>query len=242
MNELIQRYLDGELSEEDARALREAIARDPEVDAELREWERMLGAAAGAETGAPSAGFTDRVMRDVAGRGLRSRLRLPHLGAPRLFDLSWRTGLAWAATLVVTFGLGAMAGRIAFRTPAGPAETRGAGTQGVPEQPATSVVGQSVTAAGQPDQGGMRVVRLVYVPRDSSVRTVRVTGTFNDWDAQGVPLQRKGDVWTAVLFLPRGTYEYMFVEDGNRWVTDPLALQTRDDGFGNRNAVLDLTL
>jgi hypothetical protein len=34
----------------------------------------------------------------------------------------------------------------------------------------------------------------------------------------------------------------MFVEDSLHWVTDPLALQTRDDGFGNENAVLDLTL
>jgi hypothetical protein len=229
MNELIQRYLDGELSEEGAQALREAIASDPEVDAELRDWERMLRAAAAAETGAPSTDFTDRVMRAAAGRGRRFRLR-----APRLFAPSWRTGLAWAATLVVTFALGAAAGRIGGRTTTGPADTREAGAPGAQ--------GQAVTAPVLPDQGEMRVVRLVYVPRDPTVRKVQVTGTFNDWDAQGVALQRKGDVWTAVLILPRGTYEYMFVEDGTRWVTDPLALQTRDDGFGNRNAVIDLTL
>src|SRR5512139_991603 len=144
MNELIQRYLDGELSEEEARALREAIARDPNVDAELREWERMLRAAAEAETGAPSAEFTDRVMGAVTGR--RSRLRLR---APRLFDLSWRTGLAWAATVVVMFALGAMSTRLAGRTPgAGPAETREAGTQGAPgqsapEQSAPGAAGQT---------------------------------------------------------------------------------------------------
>lgn len=229
MNELIQRYLDGELSEEEARELREAIASDPEVDAELREWERMLRASADAETGEPSAEFTDRVMRATAGRRLRLRLR-----TPRLFDLSWKTGLAWAATLLVTFALGAMTGRIASRTTAGPAKTREAGTPGDQEQ--------AVTAAALPDQRETRVVRLVYVPRDLTVRKVEVTGTFNGWDARGIALQRKGDVWTAVLILPRGIYEYMFVEDDIRWVTDPLALHTRDDGFGNRNAVLDLTL
>ena len=229
MNELIQRYLDGELTEEGARALREAIAGDPEVDAELREWERMLRAAAAAETGAPSMGFTDRVMRAAAGRGRRFRLRALHRFAP-----PWRAGLAWAATLVVTFALGVAAGRIAGRTTAGPGDTREAGAPGAR--------GQAVTAAVPPDQGEMRVVRLVYVPRDPTVRKVQVTGSFNDWNAQGVALQRKGRVWTAVLILPRGTYEYMFVEDGIRWVTDPLALETRDDGFGNRNAVLDLTL
>jgi hypothetical protein len=228
MNELIERYLDGELSEEEARALREAIAGDPEVDAELREWERMLGAAADAETGAPSTDFTDRVMR-AAGRGHRLRLR-----APRLFAPSWRTGLAWAAALVVTFTLGAITGRMGERTTASSPGTRGAGAPVAP--------GLAVTTAALPGRTEMRVVRLVYAPRDPSVREVEVTGTFNDWDARGIALHRKDGVWTAVLVLPRGTYEYMFVENGTRWVTDPLALETRDDGFGNRNAVLDLTL
>jgi hypothetical protein len=228
MNELIERYLDGELSEEEARALREAIAGDPEVDAELREWERMLGAAADAETGAPSTDFTDRVMR-AAGRGRRFRLR-----APRLFAPSWRTGLAWAATVIVTFALGAMTGRIGDRTIPEPGGTREAG--------APAAQGHALTASDLPDRTEMRVVRLVYAPRDPSVREVEVTGTFNDWDARGIALRRKDGVWTAVLVLPRGTYEYMFVENGTRWVTDPLALETRDDGFGNRNAVLDLTL
>jgi 1,4-alpha-glucan branching enzyme len=82
----------------------------------------------------------------------------------------------------------------------------------------------------------------VYESRDPKVRTVRVAGTFNDWNPEGVAMERQGDLWTAVLFLPRGTYEYMFVEDDAHWVTDPLALQTRDDGFGRKNAVLDLTL
>jgi len=229
MNELIQRYLDGELSEDEAQTLRETVARDPGVDAELRAWERMLSEAADAETGAPSPEFTDHVMRAVGGRRATFRLRIS-----RPFRVSWATGLAWAATLVVTFALGALSTRVGDRTPAGPAETREAGTQGVP--------GQDVAPAAEPRQGDMRVVRLVYLPRDPAVRKVHVTGTFNDWDAGGIALRRKGDVWTAVLVLPRGTYEYMFVEDDTRWVTDPLALQTRDDGFGNRNAVLALTL
>jgi hypothetical protein len=32
----------------------------------------------------------------------------------------------------------------------------------------------------------------------------------------------------------------MFIEDDTRWVTDPRAPLTRDDGFGGRNAVLDV--
>lgn len=229
MNELIQRYLDGELSEEEARALREAIAGDPEVDAELRDWERMLSAAADTETGAPSPDFTDRVMGTAVGPGRGLRLR-----APRPFGLSWGTGLAWAATLVVTFALGTMAARTGGRTITGASDGHEVGAPGAQQEAMASTVRR--------DQSEMRVVRLVYAPRDPTVRKVEVIGTFNEWNPRGITLQRKGNVWTAVLILPRGTYEYMFVEDDTRWVTDPLALQTRGDGFGNRNAVLDLTL
>ncbi len=219
MNELIQRYLDGELSEEEARALREAIARDPEVGRELRSWERMLGAAAAAHSGAPSADFSDHVMDRVVPRRVHA-----WRGLRAVFQVPMPARLAWAATLVVTFGLGVLATRDGTR-PAGPANP-----------PA----GPTVAAAA--DQAEMRVVRLVYESRDPAVRTVRVAGTFNDWDPEAVTMERRGDLWTAVLVLPRGTYEYMFVEDDARWVTDPLALQTRDDGFGRKNAVLDLTL
>jgi anti-sigma-K factor RskA len=224
MHDLIHRYLDGELSEDEARALREAIASDPRVDTELREWERVLGAAAGAESGAPSAEFTDRVMRRVVGRRAAALQ-----GLRALFDVRWPARLAWAATLVVAFGLGAL--------------LIGDGGDLFPGSPATPPGTQPAAAPELlPDEAGMRVVRLVYAPSDPQVSSVRVAGTFNGWDPGGTALERRGDVWTVVLILPRGTYEYMYVEDDNRWVTDPLALQTRDDGFGRKNAVLDLTL
>ena len=224
MNDLIHRYLDGELSDDEARELRAAIARDPEVDGELRAWERMLGAAAAAESGAPSAEFTDRVMSRTAGR------RGPALrGLRAFFEVPWPARLAWAATLVVTFGLGVLA-------------TRGGYVPGGPANPPAGATGAAGTAVSVSAEDEMRVVRLVYESRDPRVRAVRVAGTFNEWDSEGVTMERKGDLWTAVLILPRGTYEYMFVEDDARWVTDPLALQTRDDGFGRKNAVLDLTL
>jgi 1,4-alpha-glucan branching enzyme len=41
-----------------------------------------------------------------------------------------------------------------------------------------------------------------------------------------------------VPVVPGRRYQYQFVVDG-RWVTDPLA-PAADDGFGGRNAVLDL--
>ena len=55
-------------------------------------------------------------------------------------------------------------------------------------------------------------------------------------------LQKQNGVWVTMLVLAPGTYEYMFVEDEEQWMTDPLALRTRDDGFGGLNAVLDVEL
>jgi len=40
-----------------------------------------------------------------------------------------------------------------------------------------------------------------------------------------------------VPVLP-GVHEYMFIVNGDTWVTDPRADRYVDDGFGNRNAVL----
>ena len=32
----------------------------------------------------------------------------------------------------------------------------------------------------------------------------------------------------------------MFVVDGQQWIADPFALEQNDDGFGSRNAVLEV--
>jgi hypothetical protein len=229
MNDLINRYFDGELTEDEAAILRDAVAKDPEVDAELRTWERMLHVAGKTASGEPSAEFTDNVMKRVA----PGRRRIV-LGSTGPFGFNWNSKLAWAAALIVTFGMGAITAHFGGRAVSG-------GSVG-PLTQAQSRPGQISPAAFSPDQSELRIVRLVYAPRDPSVETVYVAGTFNDWNTQDVSMERKGDLWTAVLILPRGTYEYMFVEDETNWVTDPLALQTRDDGFGRKNAVLDLAL
>jgi hypothetical protein len=33
----------------------------------------------------------------------------------------------------------------------------------------------------------------------------------------------------------------MFVVDGRQWIADPFAAEQSDDGFGSRNAVLEVT-
>jgi len=51
----------------------------------------------------------------------------------------------------------------------------------------------------------------------------------------------EGDgIWTGTLKLEPGRYEYMFVLDGEKWFPDPNALRYVKDGFGNKNAILEI--
>ena len=76
----------------------------------------------------------------------------------------------------------------------------------------------------------------------SDARTVAVIGTFNEWKPQGYEMKWDQDrqVWTATLWLPQGRHEYAFLIDGTRIVSDPGALFSQEDGFGNQNSVLIL--
>jgi len=68
--------------------------------------------------------------------------------------------------------------------------------------------------------------------------TVAIAGTFNDWRPDTIPMIPMGEGrWLKKLILPPGTYEYLFVADGN-WVIDPLAEKTVPNPFGCVNSVL----
>ena len=70
--------------------------------------------------------------------------------------------------------------------------------------------------------------------------TVTVAGTFNNWDATRNPMSDPdGDgIWTVVIELPPGSYEYKFVVNGDSWYEDPNAEESTDDGYGGNNSVV----
>ena len=219
--DLMNRYLDGELDEADAALFVEELHAHPGLEAELRAYERIESAARRLSAERAPAKLVDRVMAKVdRGRPERSR----HSG----WGVRGRLALAAAAALVIGFGLG-----------------RGS-HPGIGEVDVESGIDSSVSitplayspggSAGPP----LRVVRLTYVPSAGSAERVSVAGSFNGWNSERVSMHVEEGVWSAVLVLPAGSYEYMFIEDGTRWVTDPLAPRTREDGFGGRNAVLDI--
>jgi hypothetical protein len=81
-----------------------------------------------------------------------------------------------------------------------------------------------------------------FVGHFPGARSVEVVGSFNDW-SRGMLHLRDDDhdgIWHGNVVLPAGQHEYMFVVDGERWVTDPLAGRFVDDGFGagQENSVL----
>jgi hypothetical protein len=79
-----------------------------------------------------------------------------------------------------------------------------------------------------------------FVARFPGAQSVAVVGSFNDWRFGSIPLEERDHdgVWRAVVVLPAGAHEYMFVVDGERWVADPLAGRYVEDDYGRENSLL----
>ena len=86
-------------------------------------------------------------------------------------------------------------------------------------------------------------VTVTFVLEAPQAKSVAVTGNFDNWSDQGIPLRKQGDgkTWEATVTLKRSLeYRYNFVIDGERYISDPRALLSVDDGFGGQVSLLDL--
>ena len=82
-------------------------------------------------------------------------------------------------------------------------------------------------------------IYVQFVMEAPSARSVAVAGDFDEWEGEHQLVDTDGDgVWTGRIAVQPGIHEYMFVVDGQDWVTPPGAEGYRDDGFGNQNAVV----
>lgn len=70
-------------------------------------------------------------------------------------------------------------------------------------------------------------------------KNVFVSGNFNDWNAESLALQKRGEIWSLPIYFPDGTYAYKFVVDGH-WITDPSNPILRPDGSGNYNSYISI--
>lgn len=213
MKERVRRWIDGELSASEARELLEDAERDPALAKELAD-ARSLSASLSA---LPAPEPPDDLVNRAVLRAVR------HRAAIEASTPEWKRWLARVleprTIRVRVLPLAALA-LCAIATALWVARDR--------------VVVETERTVEITDAA----VRLV-LPAEGA-HTVAVAGDFNDWRTDETFLEDpEGDgVFTATLRLPPGSYAYMFVVDGEEWVTDPYAVNHRDDGFGNRNAVL----
>lgn len=186
----------------------------PEARSEAETWERLTASLRADVPGAAPGWIETRVMATIREKE-QSRGFFAWLLRPRTIRATPLTlGLVATAALVASILPWGL------RTPgAGPADGAGAGT------------------------GAAAVVYVQFQLQAPDARSVAVSGDFNQWAADATMEDPDGDgVWTVRLALEPGVHEYMFVIDGDRWVTDPQAQRYADDGFGNRNAVLAVAL
>jgi hypothetical protein len=85
------------------------------------------------------------------------------------------------------------------------------------------------------------VMTFVFVTHDAS--RVALVGDFNQWNADATPMTRiaNSNAWTVTVPLSAGRHVYSFYAvgaDGEKWLNDPNAPATPDDGFGRRNSVI----
>ncbi len=84
------------------------------------------------------------------------------------------------------------------------------------------------------EAGGVRFSFLA-----PSAKSVAISGSFNRWDPDKDRLTGpdwKG-IWTILLPLSPGRYEYRFVINNSEWVLDPF-MPSVDDGLGDKNSLV----
>jgi anti-sigma factor RsiW len=209
---LVQRFIDDELTAEERIALLVRLGREQALRDDVLELEQLQLHVSKLRRPVVPDAFVRQVMNRLEPAPASWQRLLGVLWQPH--TLRWNFAGAFAAAAVLL----AIVGGVVSRRPVAPA---------APPSTGAATVQAPV------------LVRLVVLQPDA--RTVDVAGDFNGWDPSRTPLEQTASgAWTVTIPLEPGRYEYMFVVDGTRWVGDPFAVEETDDGFGSRNAVLDV--
>lgn len=221
-NDLIQRFMDQELTPDERVAFLRAVDADPSLRRQWLNLEMVAAEAARLPRIEPSTRFIDQLKERTRPKSSFWADLWASVTRPRM--LRWNIAQAMAAACVVLVAVGSLIRLVPERIGDAPTATG-------PMHPLSS------ESAAEPKV----LVRLVFVRPDA--RSVSVAGDFNGWNpAQTALRQADGGIWSVTLLLKPGRYEYMFVVDGTHWIADPLATEEIGDGFGSRNAVLDVEI
>lgn len=233
---LIQKYLDGELTGEQEREALHVIADDPEMRSLLSFEKKTLQAFSGSEEGTTEVpeNFSLSVMEqiekkeDASGEGILSFIKewLQSLWTPKVFRLRPVTAAAFATILLAIV----VAPFFFSKTDQ---QLQNVVIPGQDSQ-------QDTFSEASVMQNEEVWVRFVYI--DKEAESISVAGDFNDWEPESLSQQTVNgqQVWTGLVSMSRGEHSYMFLKNGEQWLTDPMAPVHRNDGFGNKNAVIYL--
>jgi hypothetical protein len=106
---------------------------------------------------------------------------------------------------------------------------------GWPVAPPSDPVGEGLASTSDAEP----VVYVQFALEAPTATSVAVAGDFSDWQPSFTLTDPDGDgIWSGRVPVRPGVHGYMFLIDEKLWQTDPNAARYRDDGFGNRNAVL----
>lgn len=218
---LLQRFLDHELTPDERVAFLQAVDADPVLRRRWLNLELVVAEAAQLPRIVPSATFLSQLKTRTAPitPSIWMRLRAA-VTIPR--KLEWNLAGAMAAACLAVVVLAGVVRMMPER---------------IVEVPVAAPPAQTASFASATEPKVF--VRLVLLQPDA--QSVSVAGDFNGWDPAQTQLERMdGGMWTVTLPLKPGRYEYMFVIDGRQWIADPLATEDAGDGFGSKNAVLDV--
>lgn len=205
--EFIHKLLDGGLPPEEAVALMERIASDPDLHEEFKLLKQAITFVEKSERKRASASFTSDVMRRLpSGVKVERKWWRNFFFGERIFR--WNMAYATVALLLTVLLSG---GIYNYRNS-----------------------GQIPYSAS--DKSAVTVKFNFYSP---DAKSVSVAGDFNKWKTDtGVMRKQEGGIWTIEVPLKPGSYNYMFVMNGDAWITDPEAVAYHDDGFGYKNSVV----
>ena len=236
---LLMKFLDNDLSPEDERKALHVIAEDEEMRSMLKFDRTLNNSLAGKQELYMSEvpdGFTDQVMSrierldnarnaELDESSVWSELKqwFDSLIMPR--ELRYRPVVAYLFIVILAVGFGYFTD---FNS--------GANTEIVSSQDQDSDI--QLASATQSEESIW--IRFIYIDEDAS--DIAVAGDFSDWEPISLEKQLVDgkQLWSGLVPITKGEHKYMFVKDGEEWLTDPLAEVKRDDGFGNKNAVIVL--
>jgi len=233
-DELVQRFVDQELSAEERVRFLSRLGRDEALRRRTIELEQLVLDVSRLPRPMVPDGFAASVLRRLpdgvpglspARENVSSSVwnRLTDLlFAPRA--IQWNLASAMTAAGVAVVLIAVTLARTSINSDGTPSLS--------PRGVANVMPVAAVTSAAT-------LVRLVIM--QPGAKTVQVAGDFNGWNPAKTSLEQISDgAWAVTIPLKPGRYAYMFVIDGQRWVADPFAAEQKDDGFGSRNAVLDV--